>query len=370
MNIPLAIVLGISGFVPRLLPARGEYEKKCPAAGVFEPVFVHLELRSLCRSFLRYALTFLFILIICLETHSQRLGNDFNFRFDHLTVNDGLPTPAVIDIFRDKRGFIWFYSTRDIVRYDGFEYRRYPFAGQPHDLNRFGADPTSAVYTTDGTDLFRYDPVSDRFVHIPLPEPLGRKEALSFLLSTNREAQNWFRHGNRLYRLDGTGSAPALVSDRLFSSDRFVGLVDRKGHVWLSNVNNGTPTSRLQRISPTLASSLEPGVPSIVHHIQEDPGCKLWLGTWTKGLWQYDPGSKKMRSFTNISAEDVIFEIGLFPEWTGTDLLWCNSGTAGIYLFDRKKERLVQVLRSSESRQQALIANNIYIFHYDREHIL
>ncbi len=292
------------------------------------------------------------------------------FRFDNLKVENGLPSPTVIDIARDSRGFVWFYSTRDIVRYDGFEFRCYPFHGTVHDLSRFGTDQRGNLYTTDGQSLFRYNSVEDGFDTIPLPIPLGRPEAICFLHTGNPDGTVWFRHGDRLYRIRSPDNPPALVSDRLLPSDRFVGMVSRDGEAWLSSVKNVDQSVRLQQANSAGNDHIEVEIPTFIHSIYEDEARVLWMGSWTKGLWRYDLNTKDTRRFDSPSADNHIYGVIQLPEWTGLDIFWLNSRISGLYLFDRKSSQFVANIRSVESQKQSLAATDVYNFRYDSENIL
>ncbi len=45
--------------------------------------------------------------------------------FDHLTVENGLPTNTIYDITQDTLGFIWLATRNDLTKYDGFEFTIY-----------------------------------------------------------------------------------------------------------------------------------------------------------------------------------------------------------------------------------------------------
>lgn len=47
------------------------------------------------------------------------------FRFNHLTSEDGLSNNRVMSILRDTRGFMWFGTLDGLNRYDGYEFRVY-----------------------------------------------------------------------------------------------------------------------------------------------------------------------------------------------------------------------------------------------------
>ena len=45
------------------------------------------------------------------------------FRFQNLTVEDGLPSDIVPCILQDKRGFVWMGSLGGLLRYDGYVFK-------------------------------------------------------------------------------------------------------------------------------------------------------------------------------------------------------------------------------------------------------
>lgn len=54
------------------------------------------------------------------------------------TVEDGLPSNEVYDVFEDKKGYLWFCTDRGVARYDGYTFKRY---------NSFNSDlPSNTVF--------------------------------------------------------------------------------------------------------------------------------------------------------------------------------------------------------------------------------
>ena len=46
-------------------------------------------------------------------------------RFDHLTVDDGLPAHNVSAIVQDRKGYMWFSTSNGLVKYDGYSFTTY-----------------------------------------------------------------------------------------------------------------------------------------------------------------------------------------------------------------------------------------------------
>lgn len=45
--------------------------------------------------------------------------------FNTLTVALGLPEPFIVSSLQDKLGYMWFGTRNGLVRYDGYEFKRY-----------------------------------------------------------------------------------------------------------------------------------------------------------------------------------------------------------------------------------------------------
>src|SRR6056297_2887001 len=65
----------------------------------------------------------LFIFLILLSLSFQVIGQQHYTR--QLTINDGLPSNKIRDIYKDSRGFIWIGTSAGLTRYDGNHFKTY-----------------------------------------------------------------------------------------------------------------------------------------------------------------------------------------------------------------------------------------------------
>src|ERR1700761_897519 len=50
----------------------------------------------------------------------------------HYTIEDGLPSNNIYDVYRDSKGFLWFTSDKGIARYNGIKFEKFTtFNGLP-----------------------------------------------------------------------------------------------------------------------------------------------------------------------------------------------------------------------------------------------
>ena len=73
---------------------------------------------------------FLFIFILLLLQIPRAICQDFPMQ--HYTVEDGLPSNTVYEIYRDSKGFLWFATDKGVARYNGIKFETFTtFNGLP-----------------------------------------------------------------------------------------------------------------------------------------------------------------------------------------------------------------------------------------------
>ena len=91
-------------------------------------------------------------------------------RFEHLTMEDGLSQSAVLSIFQDRQGFMWFGTENGLNRFDGYEFTVFTNDRLDEDSLSgnyvWGIDEDAAGdlwIATVGAGVSRRDPVTGRF---------------------------------------------------------------------------------------------------------------------------------------------------------------------------------------------------------------
>jgi len=173
------------------------------------------------------------------------------YRFEHLTISDGLSENSVISIYQDNRGFLWFGTIGGLNRYDGYTFK--VFKNDPKDSLSIGGNYIVVVKEDNEGTLWvgTYQGGLNRFV---------------------RETETFVRYGNVEGQLQGLAdnSAISLLHD---SQDRFwVGTV--KGGLNLLNRETGTAvTFKMNRKDSTSIGG------NIVNCLAEDKSGTIWVGS-------------------------------------------------------------------------------------------
>ena len=169
--------------------------------------------------------------------------------FNHLTINDGLPSNAATCIAQDDNGFIWIGTENGLCRFDGYK---------------------SIIFThdKDNAQSIRSNNVSDIF-------PINRDS----LLIATREGINVFRYGTQTFH-------PFVVDDTLtytMVNGREIReiLVDGTGNIWITHPYLGISLIDLKsgqgRFLP--ADDYLNGVKRYYYKLKEDIKGTVWIYT-------------------------------------------------------------------------------------------
>jgi len=234
------------------------------------------------------------------------------FRFENLTVDDGLSQNGANSIIQDSKGFMWFGTQDGLNRYDGNSFTVYK-----HDPE----NPTS---------------ISDNWILTILEDRQGTLWIGTFsggLNSYNRELDQFTS-----YQHD-PGDNTSLSNNEVLTL-----LEDSSGTLWvgtrngLNKLDRQTQTFAHYQFNPDDAQSLSGDA---VLSIYETKGDDLWIGT-DKGLNLFDPimeTSTRFQHDPNDSesiSNNVVYSI--YEEQSGE--LWVGTDH-GLNKFDYQSERFV-----------------------------
>jgi signal transduction histidine kinase/ligand-binding sensor domain-containing protein/DNA-binding response OmpR family regulator len=196
-----------------------------------------------------------------------------NFRFEHLTVNDGLAHSDAVAVLQDPKGFIWIGTNNGIDRYDGYELKNYVL---PND-NSSGIynNRITSLYqgrsgriwaTADEQSVYFYDPIRDAF------------RPLSDLLTDDND--------KKLLKEISARTVLEHPNGEIYIGTRYHGLLKVK--------------KTIQTYPFTKAGS-----PVAVFKLEIDEKGTLWIGTTGLGLWKLEPKDKTPQRFTAWTQNNV-----------------------------------------------------------------
>ncbi|TGE04684.1 hybrid sensor histidine kinase/response regulator transcription factor [Hymenobacter fodinae] len=232
-----------------------------------------------------------------------------DFRFEHLTVDQGLSHSDAMAVAQDQAGFIWVGTNRGLDRYDGYGLKQYWLPVNSRNgisANRISVlhvAPTGRLWVgTERAGLSIYDAAEDRLLNFDEYQVPERFRPLM----------------RNLAQL----SVTALTSDR--TGRLWVG-TSRQGVFVLSFNQQGQVASLRQVLPPHNAQAASLRVTSLA----ADPEGKVWVGTYNRGLWVVRPESPAL-ALEPTALTDIVRVLSLDRRgdlWIGTDqqVFWVSG---------------------------------------------
>ncbi len=238
-----------------------------------------------------------------------------NYKFEYITMQDGLSQSTVNSILQDSTGFLWFATQDGLNRYDGLEFRVFkhnPFDGNTQSQNwvhvMVETEPGVLWLGTWGEGLNRFDTVNrrvTRFKHTP-----GDNDSLINnnirALGADSTGTLWVGTKGGLDRL-APGSTTFthyrhISGDPTSLSHNEVTAIyrDRTGTLWVGTSKGlnrfDSRSGRFHRFHH------RPGAPeslsgNSISAITGDRSGNLWVGTRFNGLNRFIPGQNRSQRF-------------------------------------------------------------------------
>jgi len=263
------------------------------------------------------------------------------FRFDHLSVNDGLSQAAVRAIAEDSLGFIWFGTRDGLNKYDGREFTVFKNNGcdssciSSNSINALLVDPKGKLWVGTSRGLNLYYPESSTFSTFLPKDPISGKAYYSInCLSYINEDAIWVGADKNLLMFNPTDNT---FTELHGISGIIKDIVRIDQWVWVATDNGlyrfNLPGTSVKKYNK---ESLDPFIETLF----KDSGGTLWIGT-EESLYKYIPETdsfnliKKSNStiYSIVGYQDHILYsiedelIDLDPRNGNTIIYTTNSGS-------------------------------------------
>lgn len=309
--------------------------------------------------------SFLFFILIAVYSEKS-IAISPSLRFQHLTIDDGLPQNSILTIAQDSSGFLWFGTEDGLTRFDGYDFKIYK-----HDedninslshsyISKVVADKEGILWIgTRGGGLNSFDTKTEQFtqyrvssdngithdsIHSIIKDSKGNLwvgtlgGGLSYFDTQSKQFKHYQHHANN----------PSSLSDNnIFSIAE-----DEKGNLWVGtgnglnylNIVTGQFTHFKHHVDgKTTLSSDE------VYSLTVDNKNNLWIGTRGGGLNYLDTTSKKFTRYLhqpdnlNSLSQNTVYAI--LEDNKGN--LWLGTGDGGLNYFDLKKSKFTHYRHQS-----------------------
>lgn len=311
--------------------------------------------------------------------------NASDFKFEKLTIDNGLSSNSINTIIQDKKGFLWFGTEDGLNRYDGYSFKVYRNKrGDKNSLsNNFiwsmCEDKNGMIWIgTDGGGLNRFNPGTEyfeRFVHDDKNDNSLSSDIVQnvFVDSKNNLWISTWGGGLNFFDAEKntfTHFRHNKNNDKTIGSDKiFFVFEDTKNRIWVGTEEGGLNFFDYQSQSfikykhdPADRNTISfNNVTSMIEMAEES----LLIGTSGGGLNKFLPEQNK---FIKINTDEVKNIWKVFQEKNGT--IWCGSSVGeGICVLSLKKNELT-ILKSDKSQPASLSSNDIRTIFEDKTGVL
>jgi len=280
-------------------------------------------------------------------------------KFEHLTVEDGLPSNFTTYAVQDDQGFMWFATKNGLVKYDGIEFVVYQH--DPDNLNSLSNNYIWSLLkdhhgilwiSTIGGGVNKFDPMTETFTRYQHDENNANSLANDIVLSMfeDRAGILWIATGEGLSRLDPKNETfinyqhhpnnlNSLSHNHLFSIEQ-----DGDGMLWIATFGGGlnkfnpeTETFTHYQHDENNHNSL---INDSIYQVYLDSQEILWIAT-VGGLDRYDLNSHIFTHYQydknnpNTLNHDSV--VSILEDRRG--ILWIGTTGNGLNRFDQHTNR-------------------------------
>ena len=309
-------------------------------------------------------------------------------RFQHYGTAEELPDQIVTALAEDQAGFVWVGSTAGLLRFDGYQFRR--FTRDPADPGSLPGNFVRALYVagdgrlwigTEGDGAAVFDPAAARFQRIAIS---GEAEAIPGRggsvhgISEDADGGIWMAsdaHGlvrvdpqsgavTRYWHADGAAADPGDLQLESVLYDRKLDVL------WVGSWNGlkrmAVGAQAYIDAEPSNAAGRQPVRGSVIWSLYLGADRRLWLGTQSGQIAQVDADRGDLLRMVSRGSEygdlrgaaQSLLQVNEQIMWVGRD--------NGLELRSADDGRLLQVLNYNAARPSGLAGNDIRAMLRDR----
>ena len=296
-------------------------------------------------------------------------GQYSNLKFENLNTEEGLSSSTCLEVFQDSQGFLWFGTIDGLNKYNGYEFEIFrPVLNDSTSIsnNRINAIQEDTqenlwIGTNNGLNFYHRD--TKLFKHITLyKQPLklnNPKKIINTLFYDALENIVWVGTSDGLVKLvlsDDSSQVDDLVPVHYENSPGQKNTIDNNninsivkdedGFIWVETsgdyLNKYNPISNdFERVF------IQHDKPYELNHIPKrlfiDSDNDFWIGNDLSNIivWNKANNTFKQLALT----ENSIPYYTIYEDSTG--IIWIVTDGYGIFLFDKDKQELNQIVNNS-----------------------
>jgi len=328
----------------------------------------------------------LIIIYIFFQLRPDISAQPVQFKFDQLTVEDGLSSNRIRCIYRDSKDLLWLGTEVGLDRFDSQNFIKFRYTENKkgsissdhitciyEDRNNnlwFGSDDGLNLYDskTESFKVYRHEPDNDKSLDSDRVDSMIEDENGNLWVVTGSNCLNkWLPEKEEFLRFRFLKERNLLNAPPVDMID-----IDSNGDLWLTSFKTGifkfdTELEKFEKFDDPIFDFGNDCYKSL--YIDNDD--KIWIITDGSGFLSYDPLDNSFYKYpTNVNGSGVNQStiLDIIPEGDRYLLLAVDQG--GINIFDKKNQSFQYIVFDDLKNNSGLNNNGIWCFHRDREGIL
>lgn len=235
-----------------------------------------------------------------------------HYRFNHLTLKEGLPHTLIFSIHQTSNGFIWLGTNNGLARYDGYNFKLY----QPNPNNsnsiahkavlRIIEDNEGKLWLNLQTNIIDvFDPKTEKFTHYnsETNDPASPFRNANYKSYKDETGDIWICSNNGVLKFDFEKKAfkkygyDKLNEFSLPNPKVYDVVADKKGLIWAATEKGigiidpaGNKIVRFYHFLGAMSA-----IDTIaVSCFQPDKQGNIWIGSYENGIFKYEYNTKKL----------------------------------------------------------------------------
>jgi ligand-binding sensor domain-containing protein/two-component sensor histidine kinase len=309
----------------------------------------------------------------------MKLNAQSQYRFDHLTLKDGLSQSQAYCFLQDSYGYTWIGTQDGLNRFDGYEFKVYknnPFDSTTLTHNWIWSieeDRNHDLWIGTFQGLCKYIRSEDRFLQFyhNKKDPTSISGNRANFILRDKQDRLWIScwgNGLNLYNAENNTFTRFLydsADERSISSNAVRALHrDHEGNIWVGTWNAGLNRViedetgiHFRRYQKDGETGFDAG--NKITSITEDADGRLWIGSWETGLILFDPRRSSFNQLPGFSSNGVnkVVRDSQGQIWIGTN--------SGLHIADPSTGNIKHFFQDPTD-PSGISSNTIYGLYEDR----
>ncbi|MBI3219895.1 MAG: response regulator [Bacteroidetes bacterium] len=310
---------------------------------------------------------FVRVIILLLLIPVFRVDGQQEFRFEHLTVDDGLSQSSITSLIQDRSGYLWISTLDGLNRYDGNSFRVYRNNQTPQSIpenyiDHLFLDQEENVWVSYANGISRYNPISDNFINHRINFDSSRVYKVRNFLPLSEE-RYVLSTNYGIVELDPTRKLVTKSKEFSFFENQNVSCVLRSsnGNTWII-ANNAVWLKTLSSLSWIKITEKSNSIAG-AYFKQDDA---IYFQD-RELLQKYDPKDNVLKTVFRFPLNEEFNnnEYGMVRMNNGD--MWVNRRS--LYIFDSKNQ-LIKTVKYSSKSSTGLSSNNLTAVYETRDGVI